>query len=242
MATGKQDSRITAVLNEVKHWETMPNRSEPLTIDMISYQQLKCRLDTPHAKEATMYNWEVFDIYAGPHHTKWAQRDGNGIVSNINETAKAFLINDFQFHGENRCHMSCIDALQNPHLVHTIDVTWRFQKNGENGEKKTFVHAFDNPSLCAVSTLLRIAQHRRALNLSEDHPLVVYTSDSTISGNVQLIWESSINAALQSTAGAVYNITKEEELAHFTSHSIRVSACVALHAANISVLNIKQAL
>lgn len=30
-------------------------------------------------------------------------------------------------------------ALKHPHLVHTINVTWRFQKNGKNGEKKTFV-------------------------------------------------------------------------------------------------------
>jgi hypothetical protein len=40
----------------------------------------------------------------------------------------------------------------------------------------------------------------------------------------------------------VYNITNPEELARFSSHSIRVGACVALHAANISELDIQHAL
>jgi hypothetical protein len=43
------------------------------------------------------------------------------------------------FFGENRWHMSREYALQHPLLVHTIDVTWKFQKNRNNGEKKTFV-------------------------------------------------------------------------------------------------------
>ena len=45
--------------------------------------------------------------------------------------------------------------------------------------------------------------------------------------------------ALQSTAHAVYNITKKEDLGRFTSHSIRVGACVLLHTQNISAEDIK---
>jgi hypothetical protein len=42
----------------------------------------------------------------------------------------------------------------------------------------------------------------------------------------------------------VYHITSanDDDLGHFTSHSIHVGACVALHAVNISSLNIKHAL
>jgi hypothetical protein len=74
------------------------------------------------------------------------------------------------------------------------------------------------------------------------HPLAVYTADGKSNGRVQLIRESNINAALQSAAKMVYNITKQEELSCFTSHSIRVSTCIALHVAGLDPLNIKHAL
>jgi hypothetical protein len=180
-----------------------------------------------------MYDWEVFGIYAGNRLTEWAQRDGTNIILNIDESPNAFIISNIEFFGENRCRCSLQFALQHPHLIYTATVTWRFQKNGENGEKKTFVHAFDNPVLCAVSALLRIAQRWVDLNLPPMHPL---------NGRVQLIRESNINAALQSAAKTVYNITKQEELSHFTSHSIHVGACVALHLAGINPLDIKHAL
>jgi hypothetical protein len=102
--------------------------------------------------------------------------------------------------------MSFHDALQCPHFVHTIDLTWRFQKNGNNGEKKTFVRAFGHPTLCAVSALLRIAKHWNALGLPKEHPLAVYTTDGTINGKMKLISESNINATLRNAARNVYNV------------------------------------
>ena len=48
-----------------------------------------------------------------------------------------------------------------------------------------------------------------------------------------------IRTVLQEAAGAVHNVTKKEELQRFTSHSIRVGACVLLHSQNISTEDIK---
>jgi hypothetical protein len=189
-----------------------------------------------------MYDWEVFSIYAGNHLTKWAQRNGTNILLNIDESPKAFLISDIEFFGKNQPHCSLQFALQHPCLIHTATVTWRFQINGKNGEKKTFICAFDNQVLCAVSTLLHIAQHWVDLKLPPVHPLAVFTADGKTTGSVQFIRESNINAALQSAAKNVYNITKQEELSHFTSHSICVGTCVALHVAGINSLDIKHAL
>jgi hypothetical protein len=69
-----------------------------------------------------------------------------------------------------------------------------------------------------------------------------FTADGNTTDSVQFIRELNINAALQSSANNLYNITKQEELSHFTSHLICVSACIALHAAGINSLNIKHAL
>jgi hypothetical protein len=219
----------------------MPNRHEPLTVDMVLYQLLQVRDDQSHSKITAMYDWCLFGIYSGNHLTKWAQKDGTQIILNINGTPKAFLIGDLHFIGESRWYMSREYALQHPRLVHTMDVTWRFQKNRNNGEKKTFVQIFGNRNLCAVSALLCVAQHWKDFRLLDNHPLAVYTN--TVS--VKFIQESNINTALQQATHRVYvyHITNDDDLGHFTSHSIcRVGACVALHAANISSLDIKHAL
>jgi hypothetical protein len=80
MTTGKCDSQISSTLAEVNRWGKMPNRCEPLAVDMVAYQQLQCATNEPHSEALAMYNWEVFGIYAGNHLTKWAPCDGTDIV------------------------------------------------------------------------------------------------------------------------------------------------------------------
>jgi hypothetical protein len=159
MTTGKRDSQISSILAEVKRWEKMPNRCEPLTVDMVLYQQLQCATNEPHSEASAMYDWEVFGIYAGNRLTKWAQRDSTDIILNIDESPEAFIISDIEFFGENRRRCSLQFALQHPRLIHTATVTWRFQKNGENGEKKIRSHIRQPSSLCSLCTPL----HRSAL-------------------------------------------------------------------------------
>ena len=48
-----------------------------------------------------------------------------------------------------------------------------------------------------------------------------------------------IKSLLQEAARKVYKITDKEDLAKFSAHSIRVGACVLLHAQNISTEDIK---
>jgi hypothetical protein len=117
----------------------MPNRCKPLIVDVILYQLLHVQDAQPHSKITAMYNWCVFGLYSGNCLTEWAQKDGTQIVFNIDSTPKAFLIKDLHFFCESRQHMSREYALQHLCLVHTINVTWRFQKNGNNGEKMTFM-------------------------------------------------------------------------------------------------------
>jgi hypothetical protein len=102
MTTGKTDDCIASVLSEVKCWENIPDRQEPLTVDMIHYQNLQRNKNTPHSKDAIMYNWEVFGIYASNRLSEWAQYNGKDIVVNIDGTAKAFTITDLKFFGENQ--------------------------------------------------------------------------------------------------------------------------------------------
>jgi len=242
LSTNRICNDIKYVVKELQRWETRPARREPLTTDMIMYQHMQTSAETPHSEDAAMFDWWVHGIYAGNRLHEWAQSNGKPIARNIDGTPTAFTIPDLRFFGENRRRFTRNYALAHPHLVVTIDVKWRFQKNGQHGEEKTFVRMRNHPALCAVSALLRIAQRWVDFNLPEDHPLAVFSSDGTPSGDVKYITDRHINTALRRAAKAVYNITAKKELERFSSHSIRVGACVALHAANISATNIQHAL
>ena len=53
------------------------------------------------------------------------------------------------------------------------------------------------------------------------------------------IGDIHIKTILQEAASKEYNIKCKKELSTFTSHSIRVGACVLLHAQNVSAEDIK---
>jgi hypothetical protein len=238
---------IQLCLDEIKRWEQMPNRREPLTVDMIYYQQSRCRSATPFSEDNVMFDFLVVGIFAGLRLGEWAQHDHvrhlSQIRRNIDGTPAAFIITDLEFYGHNKRCMTRSDALSTPDLVLQVDVRWRFQKNGEINQKKSFVRVgVRGTILCGISAWLRIVVRWQTLGLGDDHPLAVFTDSGLADGRVQFIRPTHINASLRLAAREVYNIDDEEALARFTSHSVRVGACVALHAAGISQMDIKFAL
>jgi hypothetical protein len=241
--------QVAECLREVNRWENMKDRREPLTTDMIQYQKLQCLPSNPHSVDQVMYDWEVCGIYAGFRLSEWAQEDHvrhrDQVKIAIDGNPMAFLISDLEFYGENRRRMSRADALHRPYLVQTVDVRWRFQKNGTKNEKKTFVRIGSGrgaSTLCAASAWLRIVQRWVDLKLDDLHPLAVFTDTGLATGKVDFIRPNHINAALRAAATAVYNVTDTMALTRFSSHSIRVGACVALHAAGLQQQEIKFAL
>lgn len=243
MALGTTAEDISNVTNEVKRWEMMPNRREPLTVDMIQHAALDRNDSTPHDIKNAMYDWCTIGIYIGPRLTEWAQADDGRITMNNFGDPAAFMWNDIEFMGENSRRMTTAEALANPSLLHTARMTWRHQKNGQNGEKRTLVRAFTDDTLCPVLALTRVMKRFQALGADKDTtPLAVFSDNGSENGSAQFIRARHIKQFLQTTAKAVYNIKKPEDLARFTSHSLRVGACVALHSAGISELNIKHAL
>jgi hypothetical protein len=243
----KMPPEIHAIIKEVERWERMPNRREPLTTDIIHYQQLQCNESQPHALEQAMFDWLVVGIYSGNRLSEWAQEDHvrflHQVRTAIDGDPMAFLIDDLEFYGENRRRMSLHDALRHSNRVQQVDVRWRYQKNGEKDQKKTFVRiGMGGGTLCGVTAWLRIVKRWIALKLDRKHPLAVFTESGLASSKPEFIRSSHINATLRAAAKAVYNITDKDDLAKFSSHSIRVGACVALHAAGLSQMDIKFAL
>jgi hypothetical protein len=238
---------IASVLKEIERWENMIDRREPLTVDMIHFQKTLCRDSTPHSLDQAMYDWETTGIYAGFRLSEWAQEDHvqrlDQVKLTIDGEPTAFLIDDLEYKGENGRFMTRQAALQRSYLVQQVLVRWRFQKNGTKKEQKTFVRiSGGDRSLCAVSAWLRILKRWTDFSLGPNFPLAVFSDTGLSSGKPVLICSTHIKASLQHAATEVYGITDPAALSRFSAHSIRVGACVALHAAGIQQQDIKFAL
>jgi hypothetical protein len=97
-------------------------------------------------------------------------------------------------------------------------------------------------TICGCRASIRIVERASLLNLPPDHPVCVFTDNGTLTGRVRFVTESHIANCLKMLARAEYGITKASELALYTSHSVRVGACVALHAAGVNQMDIMHAL
>ena len=96
---------------------------------------------------------------------------------------------------------------------------------------------------CPVRAGLRIIRRARTLDLPADHPAAVFTpSGLATPSDVLVMCASDVCESLRTTARRLYNITDPTELALFSCHSIRVGACVALHANGAIEMQIKFAL
>jgi len=229
----------------------MENRREPLTTRMV---KSKCRMversylaaKTSRAKrniflsdDATMRDWFALGLQTGFRLSEWAQ-------ANQKEThmervpdgrIRAMGIADIRFYGPNRrrLHYNDRTILQS---VASADITWKVQKNQDNGQSITH-HADPDQDMCPVAACLNIRRRWQLLGGTRTMPLAICRSQN---GKRTLAAANVINKHLQALAKDVYGITDRVELSRFTSHSLRVGAAVQLHVAGKSIPFIKKAL
>jgi hypothetical protein len=110
-------------------------------------------------------------------------------------------------------------------------ITFRTQKNGDNGETRVFTANTSNTRLCFVRLIFHIfRQFIRLVGWEYDTPLCIYRETT---GAICLITATNIKSAMRAAAAAVYNLCPSKnraELQRWSAHSLRVGACVILHA------------
>ena len=86
--------------------------------------------------------------------------------------------------------------------------------------------------MCAVSAARRIYERVVRLGVPDDAPIAVYVKNNAVMHMTQRV----VEAEMQSCAKKLYNLTSKEKIGCYTAHSVRVGACVALHAAGASII------
>ena len=236
---------LHSILHEYRRWQSIPNRRHPVTLNMLHYlhkQQLNLHQDS---YGCALFDWLILGMQTGSRKSEWCQdasefRRTNKISLNIDNTSSAFIAEDFTLsHKSFSYETTTSSPSQQPNY---LQIKWRFQKNGQNGQTISFAHNYKTPHLSPVRAAERILQRAQRLRQPNHLPLAIYSPNANNKKsklNHTYIFQSQVEKSLQSLAKIVYNIKSTSELKKYSCHSVRVGACVLLHSSGADALTIK---
>jgi hypothetical protein len=175
----------------------------------------------------------LFDVvalgcYIGPRLSKYAQTTQDKVDHHTYPSGKmvikAFIANDFIFYNEKK---HAIKNLSNDFLqqAHFVKITWHVQKNRQNGQLITLAAEIDRPEICPVRSTMRLVLQAKWLNQPDDMPVMVY---KTKKGKVIYLTGNKIAELLRKAVKEVRPDTSPDKLKRYSTHSLRVWACVLL--------------
>jgi hypothetical protein len=233
---------ISAVIKEVKRVEQMPNKREPFTLAMLA-QLATWAAGQPGEDHllAALSDWSTLNLYQGARLSEWAQTSTN---SGLNSAARdesgiplAFCLADLSFLNVKGRRLTLDQVLSDPNQCCRINTCWTHQKNKNHGEKRLFVRNDTNPERCYINHTINIIQRfLRLVGRKLDVPLAVYYHPEN---GVVFITEKEITQTFRALACEVYNLNPTSEKIKFSSHSLRVGACVLLHSQGFTHTQIK---
>lgn len=233
--SGRRAPIIQDILNESERWETMEKRREPLTWAMVDYLR---STSTPFLSlEAAMVDWLTVGMYAGFRLSEWAQADS--VV-----TKKSSLGHPSGWLLSRKCDSIAITR-GDISISHGSDgqehlaICYRWQKNGNNGEKVLYGAAsHEHPHRCPVIAMRNILSRAEILGIPATAPLAWFLNDT----GKQLITDKHICMILRRAARNAHEVLNDDDLQRWSAHSIRVGACVLLHEKGADPMFIKSQL
>lgn len=153
------------------------------------------------------------------------------IPKNKDDLPIAFISSDFVFHDKRKIRINSSNLpTKGPNDCHYIEVRWRIQKNRDNGQKITQTRNVTHSCKCPVHAVWRILTQTKQVNLPPHAPITVLPQTTKGCGFV-FMNDKLIAKHLQFYAKKAHHVTNPSDLLRWKSHSIRIGACVTLHAA-----------
>jgi hypothetical protein len=112
-----------------------------------------------------------------------------------------------------------------------LRITFRHQKNRQNGQSITLVSDDEHKDICPVRAAYHIFLRSKRLGQSDSEPMGVFVNKS---GSTKYLTGNKIQEVLQSIAKEVHPDLMKDELKRFSSHSGRVWALVIFDEAGMS--------
>ena len=119
----------------------------------------------------------------------------------------------------------------NSHNVCAAKTRWKFQKNGDNGQKLTYSKNLNKLDQCPMRVILNISFRALRLKVDTKGPLAVHATRAK-HNTVKYITNIIVEKYLREVAVTMYDLTYKEYIHRYTCHSLRVGDCVLFHAEN----------
>jgi len=227
---------VQNVLNEHNRWQRVPNKREPITMAMLNHWHTLAKGSQPDSFHAAQFDWFCIGILAGFRKSEWLQDSyefskSKDFKRNVDKSVTAFIASDFTLSStEHSLHAKPFEK-----ITPILKIKWRFQKNNQNGQVITFTHNINNPKFSPVLAAQRILARAKRLSVPANHPIAVFAKDKKL----HTMHHSIIDTSIRKCASIVYSISSKQQLQLYSTHSVRVGACVLLHAAQPDPLYIQ---
>ncbi len=217
--------------------ENIANQRNPFTREMFAaLLDLARRSESKDSIEAVVADWFTLIRITGLRCAEYARMTQSAVDKHEYPSGrcvtKAFVPTDWKFYDKDgvtiNVHPLSKDVQAFPTKLH---VTYRIQKNRQNGQSITLVSDNNPPDICPVRAAYRIFLRANRLGQSDSQPMAVFVNKRN---TTKYLTGNKIAEVLRSIAKAVHpNLTKEE-LKKFSSHSGRVWALVLLDKAGMT--------
>lgn len=241
---------LAPVYRDLKRFETIPDRREPY--DLVMHQLAKDLAQGHHPDSLIPALVDGFEqgTCAGYRLSEWAQPAGkrdftkpqlNHLVSSKMRT-RALVPDDFRCLTNNFVKARGLAVPELPlEAITKLWVCFRTQKNGQHGEEKLFTRNPTAGGICFVASAYRALSRFRRLRVLDGRlhpavtPLSVYVDSNT--NSIRLVTSDEIDFFIRKLAAQVYHlhpVKDAKDIRRWGTHSLRVGACVVLHAMGFS--------
>lgn len=224
------------LLAALARYEKVKRRREIITDRMFIYIEELAKVADEDSLIAAVKDWLAFSRYSAIRRSEWCQTTKTKYEKPLDgpDEALAFIFSDFEFYDVFEHNLDVQTATYAD--VAFSSSLWRFQKNGDNGEKRRYFRDDANPSWCCVLAQWRIAKRARRLNIPAEQPIAKYRDTN---GKIYFIRDTDVANILRQAAREVHGITDPEKLALWSCHSCRVTPCNELHRLGFSDVFLK---
>ena len=216
--------------------ENVARQRSPITREMFTALLERAKTSQIDSDVAVVAQWFTIIRITGFRCSEYAQTRQSAFdeyeYPSGRRVIKAFTPLDWNFYDDrNRLisiHTQGTDLREYPKK---LKITFRHQKNRQNGQSITLVSDDAHTHICPVRAAYHIFLRSKRLGQSDSEPMGVFVNKF---GSTKYLTGNKIQEVLQSVAKEVHPDLTKDELKRFSSHSGRVWALVLLDEAGMS--------
>ena len=231
---------VNVILHNLEREEEIANQREPLTKEMFAAIIEEGKISPIGSKIWLICKFVILGRLVGPRGGEWAQKSRNKVdrheyPGSGRKVVKAFTRSDFEFY-DGRGQKITTFTQASKLLVVKLVIRWRIQKNRRNGQKVGFkILSKTYADMDSVLAAFDIYMRSIAIGQTDDLPMAAFLNNNKI----EYVTLKDVSTFFQKIAKKVHPKLSKSEIQKYSSHSIRVWACVTLDEAGKSASFIK---